>query len=208
MIPATSEPNVRGGTMYDDPATIHSCTSCGTERQDGALFCGRCGHAFDGAPASDPAAAPAPLSADSAAVAAVPRGSIAANGVVVVLGALLAGVGAALPWISATVVLIGTVSFSGLDGGGDGILVLFLAVVAVFGGVGLLQGGSIVGPSRALSILLGITLVVLAGIEIANVNDRVAEAGSFAVASVGIGLYVVILGGCLTVLGGVMPPKE
>src|SRR5205823_1570587 len=49
--------------------------------------------------------------------------------VVVLLGALGLAVGSFLPWLTATAPFVGTISRSGLDGGGDGILTLIAGIV-------------------------------------------------------------------------------
>jgi hypothetical protein len=100
-------------------------------------------------------------------------------------------VGSFLPWVTATAVLIGTVSFSGMSG--DGIFTLATGgVVALVGTLALTRG---VRTSGLVAAFVALAIAgVVAGIDFYNVSEGVAEANtaSFGFASVGIGLWLIM----------------
>jgi hypothetical protein len=100
-------------------------------------------------------------------------------------------VGSFLPWVTATAVLIGTVSVSGMSG--DGIFTLATGgVVALVGALALTRG---VRTSGLVAVFVALAIAgVVAGIDFYNVSEGVAEANtsSFGFASVGIGLWLIM----------------
>jgi hypothetical protein len=112
-----------------------------------------------------------------------------------VSGALI-GLGSFLPWITVL-----SLSRSGLDGGLDGIMtlaigiILVLVAVASFAGTGLGRGG------RILSLFGGLGAVEVAILDGSDVANRIASVSSeYVSGSMGMGLYVVGIGGVLAVL--------
>ena len=184
------------------PAITAYCPRCGKEAL-GAQFCSSCG--------TDLGLSAAPV-APTAAVAprAVPWG-----GILIVAGGALAVLGSFLPWLSVTAPLLGNVTRSGLDGGGDGIITLVIgAVLALLGVALILRSGS---ARRAVigTVLTSLVLGVVAVMDIGDVQTRgilmetslATEGNMFADAvafSVGMGLYVILIGGVLGIVGSVV----
>jgi hypothetical protein len=115
------------------------------------------------------------------------------------LAGLAVVVGSIMPWASIATAF-GTVSVAGTEG--DGKITLAL-------GVGLLILAAVqisnANPGlRLFSAIVGAGTGVVAVIDIANVSSKVGEVSSaFARASVGSGLYVVLVGGALAIIGAV-----
>ena len=126
------------------------------------------------------------------------------------LGGLLLCLGSFLPWLTATAPFVGTISRSGMDGGGDGILTLALGCITI-----LIAVAGFTKPKRLqLSIVTGVVAGIVAAFAYVQVQDRIAsvqatagEAASMIVASVGAGIWTVIIGAVLTVVGGVLARK-
>lgn len=115
-------------------------------------------------------------------------------------GALIA-IGSFLPWITASTIL-GTLSRSGLDGGGDGIFTLGAgAIIALLGGL-VVSGRP---ATRVIRVVLWIvvTLFTLIWIlDFSDVRDRVGLVTSdFATGSIGSGMWVMAAGAIVTVIG-------
>jgi hypothetical protein len=113
---------------------------------------------------------------------------------------VLYAVGSGLPWISATAAFLGTVSRSGLEGG-DGIITVIIGIAIALIGVGKLVGSRAVGGKVAL-VLLSVLALGFAAWEISNVNERIASIDTdLGIASVGIGLWIMIVGSFVAGLG-------
>lgn len=114
-------------------------------------------------------------------------------------GALIA-LGSFLPWMSATTIF-GTLSKSGLDGGGDGLFTL--AVGALFVVLGLTALSGVSDRRRWITVALGSVLAILLVVELADLNKRVAgiPTSAFAYANVGPGIWVLFLGTAVVFFG-------
>lgn len=122
---------------------------------------------------------------------------------VTLAGVVVAAVGSFLPWVKVS--LIGTQTVTGIDGG-DGLIVL--GIVAAVGIALLVRDLGRIG--RGLVALSGL---VVAGLAAMYINDPVAgvefESQSEAelaqaVADPAFGLYVVLVGGILVVVGAAL----
>jgi hypothetical protein len=121
-----------------------------------------------------------------------------------VLGAAVVVLGSLLPWAEVTAPLVGTVSKAGTEG--DGVLTLIGALI--FGGFAL--PGLAGKRSRGLLIAALVVALLVAAVAVvdmidvterfADVEDQVASVD----ASIGIGLWLVLLGAGVAVVGGVM----
>lgn len=116
------------------------------------------------------------------------------NAIVVILGAACIAVGAFLPWVKVSAPLIGTITRSGMDGGGDGLIFLAMA-----GFIGIWALYSMNRPPRARS--RGLIALVCAGavlldiFEYSNVSNRIADAeGASDLISGTIGSGVILIG--------------
>jgi hypothetical protein len=124
---------------------------------------------------------------------------LSVSGILVMAGGALAVVGWFLPWATAGS-QAGTISISGVEGGTNGL---------VFGIVALVLGGAMSLGSRhpamlgAGAAIIGGLLAFIAGMEMREVNDRVAGLDpALMTGSVGLGLYLVLAAAGLCVAGG------
>jgi hypothetical protein len=194
---------------------VEYCPSCRTERTGSFRFCRSCGFDFDtstpgaagatmahavatstpadGAPTSEATSLGAPPVATQSA--ATPGQGFTIAPVAVAIGGALYAVGSALPWISVSAPFVGTITRSGLDGGGDGIISLAIGVAIALIGIAAAAGSKAAGSKVAIALL---TLVALgfAGWEITNINSRIDDLDSSIrdLAVVGIGLWMMVVG--------------
>jgi hypothetical protein len=190
------------------------CATCGTPRTAAEQkFCPTCGSAFavgvspalPGALVAGPAPAMAPASAAPfapAATSVVPSGVNNAAVGVVAAGVLI-GSAAFLPW--ETVLGVGV---NGLNVGTGGSIALVLGLLIGLLGLTQMNGRGMGSGSRLLALLGGLAalgLAIIAGAELNNqtsANNGLSYFGlSYAVVpvSVGIGVFVVAIGGALAI---------
>ena len=196
-----SNPSIGGEAQQPTSATAY-CPRCGKQAL-GAQFCSACGADLG-----------LPGGFASPAVAAAPR-AIPWGRILVVIGGGLAVLGSFLPWISMTAPLVGSVTKSGIEGGGDGIVTLVVGLVVALLGVALVaRSGST--PRAVLGTVL--TSVVLGGLafyDMADVNtpavlahtQLILEDNPFTDAvniSTGMGLYVILVGAVLGFVGAIV----
>lgn len=134
------------------------------------------------------------------AVATAPTPS--AFPLLVLVGGLLAVVGVFLPWIS-----LGIISRSGMDLAGDATIVLGAGLVASIIAMGNGSKSKLGSTGQLFAILAGLTIAAVGVIDYQDLANRVRaleDSPIGAAASVGIGLYVCIAGGVLTVVGGLL----
>jgi hypothetical protein len=120
-------------------------------------------------------------------------------------GLLIAG--SSMPWLSATVALVGSISKSGMDG--DGMFTLIAGLAAVLLGVFMLTPTPIPKPILGLvPICAGLVGLAVVAMNWSEIRNRVAEftstAGGHGVASVGNGLYVIVIGGLFAIVAGIV----
>ncbi len=117
-----------------------------------------------------------------------------------IAGGALMFVGSFLPWVSVTTIF-GTLSRSGVDGNGDGIISAGLGIAAAAIGVALFKR-----VSRPLSLALISVAILGAGLvylDVTNIQRSLGDLGTdAALASVGIGLWVVGAGAALSLVMG------
>lgn len=132
-----------------------------------------------------------------------PRTEEFGSTIAVLIGGGLLALGSFLPWLQASVPLIGSISRNGLDGGGDGIITLLLGVVTLIIGAVRMSGSQMPPVLQKSPVVTGIAAVVLVVIDGVSVSERVSDVSSAgASASIGYGLYVCGLGGVLAIIGG------
>jgi len=125
-------------------------------------------------------------------------GSPAMNAALMVAGGVgLMILGSMLPWITVVAPFVGSISRSGVEAGGDGIITLVLGVITV--GIGL---------SRILAIKLSVsqwapwaTALVCGGVGGWDAYNVHQGSNGNAAVSIGIGLYLIVLGVGLTLFG-------
>jgi hypothetical protein len=140
---------------------------------------------------------------------ATPR-PVAWGGIVILIAAGLAILGSFLPWISATAALIGTLSRSGLDNGGDGRITIGLGILIALFGVALLLRSGKARIARVGTVVCAIALGYTAWIDIQDVNNRIAslDSGNTAIGSLGMGLIIVAFAAVLAFVGALIPPPQ
>ncbi len=141
-----------------------------------------------------------------------PAGSLAGNtvntaAIALGIGGVLVAVGSFLPWIAVTSII--SASRSGIDGGGDGMFTLGIGVVVALVAVANLRVAGLGSGSRVLALLGGLGAVALAIIDGSDIANRVASISSTYVSgSVGMGLYVVGIGGGVAILVAIFGGKR
>lgn len=125
--------------------------------------------------------------------------------VVVMIGGVLAAVGAFLPWITVATPLGGEISRSGVDAGGDGWIAVGIGLVAALSGLFDPRTGTV----RVLWFLIGAGAVALGVADLVDVKERIAsiEEDYRHMVRVGYGLYGVIAGGVLIALGSLVDSR-
>jgi hypothetical protein len=127
------------------------------------------------------------------------------GGLIAIAGALALVLGAFLPWISFSAVLVGTVEGSGFDNG-DSWAFLFVALTAFICGFGAIRGQVQLGLSIGL-LLFGSLGAIGVVYEFSNVGGTIDSANQtangYGFAAFGIGLYLLIIGAGAVIVGGV-----
>ena len=165
---------------------LFACPACGGSVAYTAVACPHCGYRPPGTRAGN-----------SINVAAIALG----------IGGLLVAVGSFLPWI--TVSSLFSLSRSGLDGGGDGIFTLGIGVVLVLVAVVSFAGAGLGWYSRLLGLLGGLGAVAIATMDGSDLANRLATVSSAYVSgSVGMGIYVVAIGGGVAILVAILGGKH
>jgi hypothetical protein len=130
---------------------------------------------------------------------------------VALVGGALLVLSAFLPWFTATVFTL-SISRNGMQLGQgdsfsiDGLLMVLFGVEVLIVAVTRLTAAQLPTWLQSSTIVVGVAAVAVALFEIPSVNDlvnHVRQSSSIAVASVGFGLYVAILGGLVAVGGGI-----
>ena len=121
-----------------------------------------------------------------------------------VVGALMMVIGALLPWATASVGTIATLSRSGVATG-DGWSFIIAAVLGAAIGSFSIRGFT--GLGRGVCLLaVGLVAEVLIGVEFTNVRNTVLSAGGaffdMGTQEVGAGIYVMAFGAAAIFLGG------
>jgi hypothetical protein len=161
-----------------------TCPACGREVPDGAATCPACGHALD---------------EESAALGET--GAARPWGRAMLIGAAAVVLGSFLPWATVST-FIGSVNVFGTEG--DGVLTLFIGAVLAFVAFralspGITRGATIFAIVACL-ILFAIALYDFIDIQrvasdLSSVSDDVASA------SVGYGLWIVLIGSAVATVG-------
>jgi hypothetical protein len=126
------------------------------------------------------------------------------GGAMVAIAGGLAVLGSFLPWITATAAFVGTIGRSGLDGGGDGIITIALGIVIALLGIALLARSGRPQPARIGAAICGLILLVVAYLDIQDVNERLADLEAGVIGSVGMGLIIIAFAGVLAMLGALV----
>jgi hypothetical protein len=163
---------------------------------------------------STPSPQPGPTPTPAAAPSGLTRNPDIPGAVLTGFGGLLMIFGSFLPWLTVTAPLIGTISRSGLDGGGDGVITLALGIVTVLIGMARLMAATMPTLLYRASIITGLVAGATAIYANSQVQDRIAQAkdaaGEFAgllVANTGAGLWTLGIGAALAIIGGMVTRK-
>lgn len=160
---------------------LTECPECRGKVSESALTCPHCGFPVAPVATPQPPAITGSPTPDTAKLLGV--GSIITGGAFIF--------GSVLPWITARAGIFSE-SVNGVEGGGDGIIVLILGILLVAAG-----GSALVGFTERVSpVFLGIDASIAAGliaINLPNINDRISTVNRepLATASYGVGLYVI-----------------
>lgn len=123
--------------------------------------------------------------------------------IVMIAGAVVIAIGSVLPWASVTVQAVER-SIGGLDG--DGVLTLVGAVLIALAALVWLTGR---GSARIVGIILAALAGAIAVYDLVNINDTAKDLSvvseGFAEASAGIGIWIVVAGAVIALIGGFLP---
>jgi hypothetical protein len=137
------------------------------------------------------------------------RNPVVPGATMALLGGVLIVLGSFLPWLTATAPLVGTISRNGMEGG-DGIITLVLGVVTILIGVTQLTATNLPTLVQRSTIVTGAITGIVAIINYLNVQRRiedVREESELIAASVGAGIWTLIVGAVLAIVGGVLVRK-
>jgi hypothetical protein len=137
------------------------------------------------------------------------RNPVVPGATMTLLGGVLIVLGSFLPWLTATAPLVGTISRNGMEGG-DGIITLILGVVTILIGVTELTATSLPTLLQRSPIVTGAITVIVAVINYLNVQQRiedVREESELIAASVGAGIWTLVVGAVSAIVGGVLVRK-
>ena len=124
------------------------------------------------------------------------------------IGAAAVAIGCFLPWVEASAPFVGTITRSGVDGGGDG--VIFLGLAAVLAGVAYKAWTG--EPGRRSQVLAGLLIVALGAMALFEVNDTSSrlkaaqDASDLITPSYGSGLVLIAAGIVAAVVGWFQMP--
>jgi len=118
----------------------------------------------------------------------------------VATGALLAAIGAFLPWATASTFGI-TLNRSGIDGG-DGWFTVVGAALALLVAVRFNSGGKVVA-ARVLGFLAAGVIAVVSGVDMSDIDSKLAGVNDsgLAVAQLGAGIYLTFVGAAIVAIG-------
>jgi hypothetical protein len=134
------------------------------------------------------------------------RNQIVPGATMIGLGGLLIVLGSFLPWLTATAPFVWTISRNGMEGG-DGIITLILGVVTILIGVSQLTATRLPSLLQRSSIATGVITGVVAIYDYVDVQRRiedVKEQTDLVSASVGAGIWTLIVGAILAIVGGMV----
>jgi hypothetical protein len=118
-------------------------------------------------------------------------------GACIAIGGLLVAIGSFLPWVTATAVFVGSISRNGMEGG-DGIISLVLGLGCI--ACGIAHAMTSARGAGVAALILGTLALGLGVFELVDVQNRISSAdfGDAAVASVGAGIWSIIIGGAVS----------
>lgn len=131
-----------------------------------------------------------------------------------IIGGILAGIAALLPWLSASSVLGATITRDSFQLGSnfgfsiDGVLLVVAGALSIIIGIVRITGSQMPSYLQRSPIVMGavITLIPLNRIiSIHSLADKITHACSgTCVASIGIGMYICFAAGALAIIGGLV----
>jgi hypothetical protein len=130
-------------------------------------------------------------------------------GMTTLLGGLLVVVGSFMPWLTVAAAFVGTISYSGVEGGKDGVITLIIGVLAVTVGAVRLLSQRVPRVVQHISAALGVLVLAIGFYDLEEVRQRVAGFSTepYGTAFTGPGLYAVIVGGGLITIGGLVSQR-
>jgi uncharacterized Zn finger protein (UPF0148 family) len=181
------------------------CPDCLTTVSTGASFCPTCGTALGALEDALPAISPDPIGPNVIEVDTLPAGAW-----LTLAGGLLMAIGSFLPWMQASVFLA-TLSRNGMQLGDnmgfsvDGVVTLILGVVTCVIGLSRLLHFSLRRFFYSSSVITGLIAGAITAYNATQLHKFVASIGDESVtASLGYGLWVLLVGCALAIIGGFM----
>jgi hypothetical protein len=174
------------------------CVACGSSLSPSAIFCPSCGTGVGSGVQSHAPGSPQ--------VATTTAQTSRTDAYLLLAAAALVVAGSFLPWVKATAVLVGTITRSGTEGG-DGWWSILLAVPLAIFAIRRLSASHAQIPGL-VALLFSAILGVLTVYEIADVSNKVSDvndvAAGLARAEIGVGLWMLLIGTALAVIGSLI----
>lgn len=130
------------------------------------------------------------------------------GGLLAIAAGALMVLGSFLPWVMVQAAFVGSISRSGMDGGADGILTLVMGLLTFLVGVGWIASLGLPRIVWITPIIWGLVAGVITLVDMKDVQDRVGEleqsAQGLATASVGAGLWALLVGSVLAIIAGLV----
>ncbi|MEX2274343.1 MAG: hypothetical protein WEA10_02095 [Actinomycetota bacterium] len=123
--------------------------------------------------------------------------------IVMIVGAVVMAIGSVLPWATISIQAAER-SIGGLDG--DGVITVICAVLVALAALVWLTGR---GWGRVLGFILAIVAGGVAVYDLVNITDTASDLSvvleGFAEVSAGIGIWLVVAGAVIAIIGGFLP---
>lgn len=127
------------------------------------------------------------------------------GGIIVIVMGLVVIIGSLLPWATAQSAF-GSINKNGIEG--DGVITLATGIIALLCGIAILVSEKNSGWI-GLAVIASIASVAVAIIDLVDVSNKLSGVSNeYVRASAGIGLYVVLVGGVIGVVGALVSASK
>jgi hypothetical protein len=132
------------------------------------------------------------------------------GGALAIAAGALVMLGSFLPWVTLHAVFIGSISKNGTEG--DGVLTLLFGLATLLYGVTRLTARTLPKPLVYTPLVMAALTAAIALYDMVDVQSHIADlesdAEGLATASIGVGLWMVLIGAVLSAVAGVVLLRE